>query len=183
MGKASPKKLRLKCEKWARIKWSEKSLCCVPLFATPWTVDHEIPHNRILEWVAFPFPRGSSQPRDGTQVSHIAGGFFTGWVTREAQEYWSEYPIHSPEDFPNPGIKLGCPALQADSLLTELSGKFRRSGKSLRIGWGENLQRPHGWNSMNRSRLKKGSGVGGGGDEESGEKLGRVGGPWDEKRR
>ena len=33
---------------------------------------------RILEWVAFPFSRGSSQPRDQTQVSCIAGGFFTG---------------------------------------------------------------------------------------------------------
>ena len=33
---------------------------------------------RILEWVAVPFSRGSSQPRDQTQVSHIAGGFFTG---------------------------------------------------------------------------------------------------------
>ena len=32
---------------------------------------------RILEWVAFPFSRGSSQPRDRTQVSHIAGEFFT----------------------------------------------------------------------------------------------------------
>ena len=32
---------------------------------------------RILEWVAIPFSRGSSQPRDGTQVSHTAGGFFT----------------------------------------------------------------------------------------------------------
>ena len=32
---------------------------------------------RILEWVAFPFSRGSSQPRDQTQVSHIAGRFFT----------------------------------------------------------------------------------------------------------
>ena len=32
---------------------------------------------RILEWVAIPFSRGSSQPRDGTQVSRIAGGFFT----------------------------------------------------------------------------------------------------------
>ena len=32
---------------------------------------------RILEWVAFHFSRGSSQPRDQTQVSHIAGGFFT----------------------------------------------------------------------------------------------------------
>ena len=34
---------------------------------------------RILEWVAFPFFRGSSQPRDQTQVSRTAGGFFTYW--------------------------------------------------------------------------------------------------------
>ena len=32
---------------------------------------------RILEWVAFPFPRGSSQPRDRMQVSCTAGGFFS----------------------------------------------------------------------------------------------------------
>ena len=32
---------------------------------------------RLLEWVAFPFSRGSSQPRDRTQVSRTAGGFFT----------------------------------------------------------------------------------------------------------
>ena len=32
---------------------------------------------RILEWVAMPFPRGSSRPRDQTQVSCIAGRFFT----------------------------------------------------------------------------------------------------------
>ena len=44
---------------------------------------------RILERIAFPFSRGSSQPRDQTLVSHIAGRFFTSWVTREAQEYWS----------------------------------------------------------------------------------------------
>ena len=35
------------------------------------------------------FSRASSQPRDRTQVSHISGRFFTIWVTREAQEYWS----------------------------------------------------------------------------------------------
>ena len=39
---------------------------------------------RILEWVAFPFSRESSQPRDQTQVSCIAGGFFTNWAIREA---------------------------------------------------------------------------------------------------
>ena len=39
---------------------------------------------RILEWVAFPFSRGSSQPRDRTQISCIAVWFFTSWATREA---------------------------------------------------------------------------------------------------
>ena len=45
---------------------------------------HEIFQARILEWVAFPFSRASSQPRDRTQVSHIAGEFFTSWATGEA---------------------------------------------------------------------------------------------------
>ena len=39
----------------------------------------------ILEWVAFPFSRGCSQTRDRTQVSRIAGGFFTSRATKEAQ--------------------------------------------------------------------------------------------------
>ena len=38
---------------------------------------HGILQARILEWVAVLFSRGSSQPRDRTQVSHIAGGLFT----------------------------------------------------------------------------------------------------------
>ena len=46
---------------------------------------HGILQARILEWVAFPFCRRSSWPRDWTQVSHIAGRFFTSWATREAQ--------------------------------------------------------------------------------------------------
>ena len=45
---------------------------------------HGILQAKILEWVAFPFSRESSQPRDWTQVSRIAGRFFTGWATREA---------------------------------------------------------------------------------------------------
>ena len=43
---------------------------------------------RIQEWLAMPSSRGSSQPRERTQVSRIAGGFFTIWATREAHEYW-----------------------------------------------------------------------------------------------
>ena len=51
------------------------------LFVTPWTVARQAPLStgilqaRILEWVAMSSFRGSSQARDWTQVSHIAGGF------------------------------------------------------------------------------------------------------------
>ena len=58
---------------------------CNPMFYTV----HGILQARILELVAFSFSKGSSQTRDRTQVSHIAGRFFTSWATREAQEYWS----------------------------------------------------------------------------------------------
>ena len=53
---------------------------CDPIYYTV----HGILQARILEWVAFPFSRESSQPRDRTQVSHVAGGFFTNWAIREA---------------------------------------------------------------------------------------------------
>ena len=56
--------------------------------ATPWSYTvHGILQARILEWVAFPYSRGFSQPKDQTQVSLIIGGFFTSWATRKAQEY------------------------------------------------------------------------------------------------
>ena len=41
---------------------------------------------RILEWIIIPSSRGSSQPMGWTQVSRIAGGFFTSWATREAHD-------------------------------------------------------------------------------------------------
>ena len=84
-----------------------ESLCCVPktdsIVNQPWVSDwvkvtqlcptpcnpmdytvHGILQARILEWVAVSFSRGSSQPRDRTQVSLIAGGFCTNWAIREA---------------------------------------------------------------------------------------------------
>ena len=48
---------------------------------------HMIHQARILEWVAMTSSRGSSQPRDQTQVSHIAGRFFTIWATRAAHTH------------------------------------------------------------------------------------------------
>ena len=61
--------------------------CSLPGFSV-----HGISQARILEWVAS-FSRVSSQPRDQTRVSHIAGKFFTIWVTRETLKvssvaYW-----------------------------------------------------------------------------------------------
>ena len=50
----------------------------------PDTSVHGISQARILEWVAIPFCRGSSWPRDRTWVSCIAGRFFLVWATREA---------------------------------------------------------------------------------------------------
>ena len=84
---------------------------------------HGILQIRILEWVAMPFSRGSSQPRDQTQVSCIAGRFFTIWATREAQEYWSGQPIPSPGHLLDPGSEPWSPALQADSSPAERPGK------------------------------------------------------------
>ena len=42
---------------------------------------------RILEWLAIFFSRGSSQPRNWTQISHIAGRLLTLWATRESLKY------------------------------------------------------------------------------------------------
>ena len=63
-------------------QWKWKWLSHVQLSGDPtdYTV-HGILQARILEWVAFPFSRGSSQPRDWTQASYVAGGFFTSWAT------------------------------------------------------------------------------------------------------
>ena len=68
---------------WVKQKVTQSSpTLCDPM---DYTV-HGILQGRILEWVSFPFSKGSSQPRDKTQVSRIAGRFFTSWATREARE-------------------------------------------------------------------------------------------------
>ena len=67
-----------------------QSLSCVWLFWDP--MDYSLPSSsvygisqaRILERVAIFFSRGSSQPKDWTQVSCIAGRLFTIWATKEA---------------------------------------------------------------------------------------------------
>ena len=77
--------------------WSESSQSCLVLCDPMDCIVHGILQARILEWVAIPFSRGSSQSRDWTHVSRVAGGFFTSWATREAQEYWNGLSYCPPE--------------------------------------------------------------------------------------
>ena len=68
------------------------SVAKLSLFVTPWTVALQallfmgILLARILEWAAMPSSRRSSQPRDQTRVSLIAGGFCTIWATRKTSQ-------------------------------------------------------------------------------------------------
>ena len=69
------------------IRWNSENESCSVMSDSlqPHGLVHGILQARILEWVAFPFSKGSSQPRNWTQVPRIAGRFFTSWATREAQ--------------------------------------------------------------------------------------------------
>ena len=76
---------------------------------------HGIHQTRILEWVAIPISRGSSQSRDQTWVSCIAGRFFTIWT-----KYWARacvcvcIHIHTYKDWGNASISQETPKLPAD---------------------------------------------------------------------
>ena len=59
---------------------SYPSLCDPMDCSPPGSSVHGILQVRILEWIAIPLSMGSSWSRDWTQVSHIAGRFFTGWT-------------------------------------------------------------------------------------------------------
>ena len=70
------------------VKWTSPSR--VQLFVTPWTIQSmEFSRPEYCSGEPFSSPGDLPKPRDRTQVSLIAGGFFTGWATKEAQEYWS----------------------------------------------------------------------------------------------
>ena len=121
------------CFFYAKSESESHSVMCNS--ATPWYSPWNFP-GQNTGVVIVPFSRGSSQPRDWTQVSHIAGGFFTSWATRKCvscsvmsdsettwtvvhqaplsmgfswQEYWSQLPFPSPEDLPDQGSNLSLP--------------------------------------------------------------------------
>ena len=68
---------------------------CDPMDCSPsGSSVHGILQARILEWIGIPFSRGSSQPRDRTQVSCIAGRFFTVWATGKTNQGSNPTPLH-----------------------------------------------------------------------------------------
>ena len=74
----------------SEVKWSEAAQSCPTLLdpmdcSPPGSSVHGILQARILEWVDISFSKGSSRPRDWTEISRIAGRRFNLWATREAQ--------------------------------------------------------------------------------------------------
>ena len=107
---------------WKKVngKWKWESLSQVRLFSTPmdYTV-HGILQARILEWVAVPFPRRSSQPRDWTQVSRIAGGFFISWAQGKPKNTGMGSLFFLQQIFPTQGSNQGL--LHCRGILYQLS--------------------------------------------------------------
>ena len=104
---------------WCNFAWCWwKVLGIIPHFVGGWACPtlcnlmdytvHGIFQARILEWVAVPFSRGSSQPRDQTQVSHIAGRFFTSLSHQGSPRTleWVAYPLYS-RFFPTQKLSWG----------------------------------------------------------------------------
>ena len=77
----------------------------------------------MFEWIAFPVSRGSSQPRDLTQVFALQADFLAVGPPGKPKNTGVDKLISSPADLPDPGMELGYPELQADSLPAELPGQ------------------------------------------------------------
>ena len=95
---------------WLGVLENESVSQSCPALLIPLTVAsvHRILQARILEGVAIPFSKGSSQPRDWTQVSHTAGRFFIVWATREARMHYNlalfRKMLASAQDFPDNSV-------------------------------------------------------------------------------
>ena len=79
---------KLTTESESEVAQSCPTLCDPMDCSPPGSTAHGILQARILEWVAISFSRGSSRPRDQTQVSHIAGRRFNLWAIREAMNIY-----------------------------------------------------------------------------------------------
>ena len=100
-------------------------LICISYISYIYTV-HGILQARILEWVAFPFSRGSFWPSNWTRVSCTEGRFFTNWAIRQAL-YCISYNLFS-DEFTS--VALSCPEIQQSQ--SSLRGRW---GGKRRVIW------------------------------------------------
>ena len=98
--------LQTRTLEWVAISFSK---------AWPGSSIHGIFQARVLDWVAISFSRGSSQPRDWTQVSHIAGRCFTAWATRGALKVKVK-------------VAQSCPTLRAHGLYSPWNSSGQNTG-------------------------------------------------------
>ena len=100
------------------------TLCHPVDCSPPGSSVHGILQARILESVAMPSPRGSSPPRDQTQVFYTAGKFFIIWVTREVLTVWvPTYPARASstsDPVPSSPLRFRTTSLSRPYLLSEL---------------------------------------------------------------
>ena len=109
-----------------------KSLSCVWLFATPWTLAyHGIFQARVLEWVAISFSRGSSWPRDRTRVSRIVGRCFTVWATRNTIS--DEHVFHRSEQTPGKNTSKFVAAAVLQTCYESLSSLTEKSNQTIPV--------------------------------------------------
>ena len=133
------------------------------LFVTPWAIYclpvssvHGIFQARILKWVAISFPRGSSQPRDQTHVSHIAGRrlyihkwFCTDWPIYFETIYFHISCLFCPNPWEEePWVIHWIPSTQWKALEKEMA--THSSILAWRISWAEE---PGGLQSLGSQRV------------------------------
>ena len=99
---------------YLKVKVKVAQSCLTLCDSVDYTV-HGILQARILEWVAFPFSRGSSQPRDWTQVFRIAGRFFTTWARSPRILERVAYPFSRESSQPRNWTGVSC---RADGFFT-----------------------------------------------------------------
>ena len=106
---------------------------------------------RILEGVAYPSSRGSSWPRNSTEVSWIAGGFFTSWATRGAHKWVDEVKwkslscvqLFSPWNPPGQNTGVGSLSLPRGIYLTQGSNPGLLGYKGILTSWA--TREAHKW--------------------------------------
>ena len=88
---------------WSEVKGSKVAQSCLILCdpvdcSLPGFSVHGILQAGVLEWVAISFSRGSSRPRDWTQVSRIGGRRFNLWATGKALQNYAETSSHTSQN-------------------------------------------------------------------------------------